>query len=68
VIPVAVTGMYDVKRKGSWLIRPGQQITVHICAPIPTKGLSDEEVADLALRVQQITAGHVDAQLAEADA
>jgi len=61
VVPVAVTGMYNVMRKGSWLIRPGYEITVHVCKPIPTQGLTDEELPAFAKRAEVEVAKHVNA-------
>lgn len=60
VVPVAVTGMYDVMRKGSWHIRPGHTVTVHVDAPIPTAGLTDADIPALAERARDVVAGHVD--------
>lgn len=42
IVPVTVTGMYRVMRKGSWLIRPGYDVTVYCDAPIVTAGKSRE--------------------------
>jgi 1-acyl-sn-glycerol-3-phosphate acyltransferase len=61
VVPVAVTGMYNVMRKGSWLIRPGHTITVHVCEPISTEGLTDEAIPAFAKRVETEVANHVNA-------
>ncbi|TNF32889.1 MAG: 1-acyl-sn-glycerol-3-phosphate acyltransferase [Deltaproteobacteria bacterium] len=60
VCPVAVTGMYEVMRKGSPLLRPGGVVTVHVGPPLPTAGLSDDEVPALAEQVREVVAGHVD--------
>lgn len=38
IVPVTVTGMYRVMRKGSLLIRPGYDVTVYCDAPIETRG------------------------------
>ena len=38
IVPVTVTGMYRVMRKGSYLIRPGYDVTVYCDAPIETRG------------------------------
>lgn len=65
MVPVAVTGMYEVLRKGSWLMRPGHAITVHVLAPIETEGLSDEEILALARKVEAQIAEVVDAYWAE---
>ncbi|MFW5924852.1 MAG: lysophospholipid acyltransferase family protein [Myxococcota bacterium] len=66
VVPVSVTGMYDVMRKGSWIIRPGHTITVHVHAPIATKGVTDEELPAFAEHVRSIVAGPVNAYFANA--
>ncbi|MCB9677228.1 MAG: 1-acyl-sn-glycerol-3-phosphate acyltransferase [Alphaproteobacteria bacterium] len=61
IAPVAVTGMYRVMRKGSWLIRPGNTVTVYVDAPIETKGVPDSGIDDLADHVRSVIAGRVDA-------
>jgi 1-acyl-sn-glycerol-3-phosphate acyltransferase len=61
VVPVAVTGMYETMRTGSWLLRPGYTVTVHVLPPIPTEGMSDEAVALLVTRVQGQLAEKIDA-------
>lgn len=60
VVPVAVTGMYDVKRKGSWILCPGRTVTVYVEKPIPTAGLSDDEVAGVARQARDTIAARVD--------
>jgi 1-acyl-sn-glycerol-3-phosphate acyltransferase len=60
VVPVAVTGWYETTRKGSWLIRPGYTVTVHCLQPIPTLGLSDEEVVAVTARAQAAVAQVID--------
>jgi 1-acyl-sn-glycerol-3-phosphate acyltransferase len=61
IVPVTVTGMYDVMRKGSWVIRPGQKVTVYCDKPIPTAGLTDDELPALAAEVQRVVAARIDA-------
>jgi|GEM_PF-930009 len=61
VVPVAVTGMYEVMRKGSRLMRGGQLVTVHVDKPIESAGLDDDGVGRLAQRVREVASGHVDA-------
>lgn len=63
VVPVAVTGLYDVLHKGSLVIRPGNEITAYIEAPIDTRGLSERDVADLRDRVRDVIAARVEAHL-----
>ena len=63
VVPVAVTGLYDVLHKGSLVIRPGHEITAYVEAPIATRHLSETDVADLRDRVRGAIAARVDAHL-----
>jgi 1-acyl-sn-glycerol-3-phosphate acyltransferase len=60
VVPVAITGWYETKRKGSWIIRPGYRVTVHCLQPIPTAGLSNEEVDAIAIRAQKAVSGVIE--------
>jgi 1-acyl-sn-glycerol-3-phosphate acyltransferase len=61
IVPVAVTGMYEVMRKGSYLLRPGRAVTVYVEKPIPTRGLRDDEIPALAAEAQRVVAARVDA-------
>lgn len=47
VVPVAVRGMFDVNRPNSWHLSPGD-VTVYVLAPVPTAGVSDQELQALA--------------------
>lgn len=47
IVPVTVTGMYEVMHKGSLLLRPFKRVTVHYHAPIETAGLTDEQIPAL---------------------
>ncbi len=61
IVPVAVTGSYEMMRKGSWIIRPGHTITVYVEEPIPTRGLQRKDVPELARRVRAVIAARIDA-------
>lgn len=63
VVPVAVTGMYDLMRKGSLVIRPGQEVTVHVEAPVEVAGRGPEQVAAIAAETRAAITKHVDAYL-----
>ncbi len=63
IVPVAVTGMQDVMRAGSFVIRPGHEVTVYCDAPIETAGIPDDRIADLAERVRAPIAARVDEYL-----
>ncbi|HET6334347.1 MAG TPA: lysophospholipid acyltransferase family protein, partial [Polyangiales bacterium] len=54
IIPVTVTGMYRVMRKGSLLIRPGYDVNVYCDAPIETKGLRRSDIPRLMASVREV--------------
>ncbi len=60
ICPVAVTGAFDLMRKGSLMIRPGHELTVYVDDPIETKGLPDSAIPELAEHVRSIVARRVD--------
>jgi 1-acyl-sn-glycerol-3-phosphate acyltransferase len=60
IVPVTVTGIYRVMRKGSHLIRPGHAITVYVDAPIETQGLHRREVPALLEQVRKVMQGRLD--------
>lgn len=60
IVPVTVTGAYDMMRKGSLLIRPGHTLTVHVDAPIETAELRDDEIPSLMSRVHALMSSHID--------
>lgn len=60
VVPVAVTGMYRVMRKGSLHLTPGVEVTVFVERPIPTAGLSDEQVVLVAEAAFEAVSRRVD--------
>jgi len=68
IVPVTVTGMYRVMRKGSYLIRPGHRVTVYCDAPIETKGLRRGDVPALMERVRRVMQGRLDAYWGDASA
>lgn len=61
VVPVAVTGLYEVLHKGTLVIRPGNEIVVHVEEPIRTEGMSTEDVTKLSDRVRQVISARVEA-------
>ncbi|MBI5500269.1 MAG: 1-acyl-sn-glycerol-3-phosphate acyltransferase [Deltaproteobacteria bacterium] len=52
IVPVAVRGMWNLMRKGSALLRPGADVVVHVGAPMPTTGITDERLPDLVAEVR----------------
>jgi 1-acyl-sn-glycerol-3-phosphate acyltransferase len=61
IVPVAVTGSFDLMRPGSYVLRPGSEITVYCDEPVETKGVTDAEIPALAERVRAVIAARVDA-------
>lgn len=61
IVPVAVTGMYEVLRKGQPYIRPGRRVTVYVDRPVETKGLPKSELPRLIEQVHKTISDHVDA-------
>ncbi len=68
IVPVAVTGMWEVLPTGSWVFRPFQEVTVHVMAPIETEGLTRDDIPELACTVRQQIASKVDAYYASREA
>ena len=64
IVPVAVTGLFEVLHKGSLVIRPGRNIRVYVGQPIGTAGLKENDVACLRDRVRKVIADEVDEHLA----
>jgi 1-acyl-sn-glycerol-3-phosphate acyltransferase len=60
IVPVAVTGMFEVLRKGEPYIVPGGKVTVYVDQPIETKGVSEADFPQLVARVRDIVAARVD--------
>ena len=65
IVPVAVTGMFDVMRKGSLLIRPGHTVTVYCEEPIETAGKTSADVPELMAATRSAIAARVDAYFRE---
>lgn len=61
IVPVTVTGMYRVMRKGSYLIRPGHEVTVYCDEPIETAGMSRRDIPALIERVRSTMQARLDA-------
>lgn len=65
IVPVAITGWYETSRKGSWIIRPRMTVTVHCLEPIPTAGLTDDELGQVISQTQKTISDVVDAYWSE---
>lgn len=61
IVPVTVTGMYRVMRKGSFLIRPGYDVTVYCDAPIETGAMTRRDLPALMDRVRRTMQVRLDA-------
>lgn len=60
IVPTTVTGAFDVMRKGSLVLRPGQDVTVYCDAPVATRGLPDSAIPELAEHVRTVMARRID--------
>jgi 1-acyl-sn-glycerol-3-phosphate acyltransferase len=60
IVPVAVTGMYEILQADRGLMRPGREVTVYCDAPIDPSDVPDRELPQLAQRVHEVVAGRVD--------
>jgi len=65
IVPVCGTGAYEIMRKGSLVLRPFKTVTVHYLEPIPTAGLTDDEIPALIERVHAALSAPMDAYWAE---
>jgi len=52
VVPLAVRGMQTVNRKGSALITPGE-LEIYVGPQVSVSGFSDDEISQVALRLQE---------------
>src|SRR5262245_21285264 len=64
-VPVTVTGMYRVMRKGSLLIRPGHTVTVYCDKPIETLGTSRRQLPEITRAVREVMSRRLEAYWAE---
>ena len=53
VVPLATRGMYELNRKGTWLLKPSD-IHIYIGAQIETAGLDDDQLRGVIERTEQI--------------
>ena len=61
IVPVTITGMFEVMRKGEPYINPGHEVTVYVDEPIETKGMPKGKLPELTERVRSLIAARVDA-------
>lgn len=60
IVPVSVTGMYEVLNARSLLFRKGEEVTVYYDEPIPTAGLTEADVPKLMKQVHAVISNRVD--------
>lgn len=65
VVPVSVTGMFEVMRKGAPYLNPGREVDVHIDKPIETAGVPKSRISDIADQVHGLISARVDAYYAQ---
>lgn len=59
VVPLAVRGLWQILRRGEWVLRP-YPLDVFVGPQIETAGLSDEELEALAMRMGRFTSDFVE--------
>jgi 1-acyl-sn-glycerol-3-phosphate acyltransferase len=59
VVPLCVRGLWQILRRGEWVVRPGE-LEVFVGPQIETTGLSDEQVGELAERFCRFTTDYVE--------
>jgi 1-acyl-sn-glycerol-3-phosphate acyltransferase len=59
VVPLCVRGLWQILRKGEWVVRPGG-LDVFVGPQIETAGLGDDEVGALAERFHDFTQDYVE--------
>jgi len=52
IVPIAVRGMYEVNRKGSFVFHPGRTVDVFVGPQFDTTGLDDQDLPAFADRVR----------------
>ena len=61
LVPVAITGTYDILPKGHFLVRSGK-VTIRAGRPIDTTGYKSKDKAELAALLQEAVAGLIKEQ------
>ncbi len=64
IVPVAVTGMFEVMRKGEPYIHPGRRVTVYLDRPVETASIDKHELPALVRQVHRTISERVDAYYA----
>jgi len=64
IVPVSVTGMFEVMRKGEPYINPGHEVHVHMDAPLETAGTPKSRIPAIVDEVHQRISSRVDAYYA----
>jgi 1-acyl-sn-glycerol-3-phosphate acyltransferase len=61
IVPVAITGMFEVMHKGAPYINPGHRVDVYYERPIPTKGVPKNKIGEIVAETRRVIAARVDA-------
>lgn len=59
ILPVAVNGAYKMMPKTTLIIRPGH-VTITLCDPIPTEGLTESDIPELMEKTRKAIEEHFD--------
>jgi 1-acyl-sn-glycerol-3-phosphate acyltransferase len=61
IVPVSVTGMFEVMRKGAPYVHPGRRVTVYLDQPVETRGVPRHQLSKLVQQVHRTISERVDA-------
>jgi 1-acyl-sn-glycerol-3-phosphate acyltransferase len=59
VVPIAVRGLWQILRRGEWVVRP-HKLEVYVGPQLETRGLNDAQVEELAANCGRFTADYVE--------
>ena len=59
VVPLAVRGLWQILRKGEWVVRP-HTLDVYVGPQIETQGLDDAQIEQLAAKLHRFTSDYVE--------
>lgn len=65
IVPVAVTGMFEVMRKGEPYIHPGRHVTVYVERPVEPRSFAKHQLPQLVEQVRRTISERVDAYYEE---
>ena len=53
IVPITLKGTYNIQRRGRWVMKRNQKVTVVIDKPVHVDRLSREEIKNLSVTIRQ---------------